>query len=126
MMTKEQMRIAIAEKCGWKYVEGEEPLYGRPFYQAHWLSPKGRKYETDWRSKTTTGLPNYPEDLNAMHEAEKVLGDQIYNYTLWLIKILNWSARRESTFVLIHVTASQRAEAFCRVFWPERWKNCEI
>lgn len=66
-------------------------------------------------------VPDYLNDLNAMHEAEKLLDDQIYSYTMWIIKILKWIARREPTFALIHATAPQRAEGLLRTIgkWEE-------
>lgn len=57
--------------------------------------------------------PNYPSDLNACHEMEKVLTyEQICDYGDWLPKD-DWG--------LIHATAAQRAEAFLRTIgkWEE-------
>ena len=51
-MTKEQINIAIAEACGWKYVGNE----------TH--APDG----SFWWSKEPE-FPDYCNDLNAMHEA---------------------------------------------------------
>ena len=90
-MTPEAQRIAIAEACGWK---------------------------TEYRDaiSSVTALPNYLNDLNAMHDAEKVLNEKqedIMNSTLWDIM--------DGRKYLWHSTASQRAEAFLRTIgkWEE-------
>jgi hypothetical protein len=69
--------------------------------------------------------PNYCGDLNAMHEAEKLLSkvDKVdYSYYLedecgtdgW--KIMN----SEDKFAIINATAKQRAEAFLKII---KWKE---
>lgn len=75
-------------------------------------------------------VPVYPEDLNAMHEAEKLLTTDrlILNYRQHLIQIITgkapikgvrvWLDLRES-HKLNTATAAQRAEAFLRTF--DRW-----
>lgn len=75
-------------------------------------------------------VPDYLNDLNAMHEAEKVLTmDQMRLYQdklCWWINhyIYNDRARsgpaHHSDFV-IHATAAQRAEAFLRTIG--KWKG---
>ncbi len=109
-MTKEEMRIAIAEKCGWTAITSD--MVGN--------TPNGRS-NADHRV-----IPNYPEDLNACHEMEKVL-DQYYqlHYCAELWKVCNGTLPSfGNTLYLmgyIHASALQRCEAFCRVFWPERF-----
>ena len=105
-MTPEQQRIAIAEACGWK---PDKRGLG-------WLSPHGY-YAPE---------PDYLNDLNAMHDAEKVLFpvevDDLYGSDLV----------KEYGDILQHLccgnpggvmraTASQRAEAFLRTIgkWEE-------
>lgn len=118
MMTETEMRIAIAEKCGWVRClqHGLNGVVG-----------------TVWNNKSDIrredSLPNYPADLNAMHEAEKALQDQCKywpDYIDELSKLFrcgfpnkddtNWSQ-------MCHATALQRAEAFCRVFWLEKFQE---
>ncbi len=56
----------------------------------------------------TAKLPDYLNDLNAMHEAEKVLqGEQLTEY---VERWVEWNS-----------TAAQRAEAFLRTLGP--WKD---
>lgn len=62
-------------------------------------------------------LPDYLTDLNAMHEAEKVLtGHQWTDYANVLTDIGPCSRRG-----MIHATAAQRAEAFLRTVG--KWDN---
>lgn len=86
-MTDEQINQRIAEACGWAHPTVEPFAY-----------------------------PNYCTDLNAMHEAEKVLtGDQrsIF-YPRWLGGFMSRTGP-------IYATASERAEAFLRTLgkWEE-------
>jgi hypothetical protein len=100
-MDPEQQRVAIAEACGWVACRTA-------------LQSKDNPANDGWRmgSRTVRVLPDYLNDLNAMHEAEKVLrghGDLITDY----IRLLNkgdLGYRR-----LAFATAQQRADAFVRV-----------
>lgn len=66
-------------------------------------------------------IPNYCNDLNAMHEAEKVLKgyEQIHTYVWHLSNRKDW----ETDFKLmeVHISARDRAEAFLRTLgkWEE-------
>jgi len=115
-MTPEQQRIAIAEACELKNL--------------HWIDHclvYGGEYP-DVRS-----VPDYPKDLNAMHEAEKVLTteqqfDYVYalNDALGLVPLNSPASFREAVLWLFtHATAAQRAEAMCRTLWPERWEDSQ-
>lgn len=103
-MTEEQQRIAIAEACGYTHVRIFRCIEGPPDGGCghHPTEPHF--------------VPDYLNDLNAMHEAEKVLDDQqdhIMNDTLW-----DMGKGRK---YLWHATAAQRAEAFLRTIgkWEE-------
>jgi hypothetical protein len=108
-VTPEAQRIAIAEACGWKNVDaGSGRVWGVT------TRHKGTPSEFD----VCVDVPNYPFDLNAMHEAEKVLNekqDHIMNDTLWDMC--------EGRKYLWHATASQRAEAFLRTIG--KWKEAK-
>ena len=115
-MTPEQQRIAIAEACGLTNVAP--------------MIVKNVKHEGD---DITVGIwsddgwvPQYLNDLNAMHDAEKVLTqDQMIDYSRHVGKSVtsHLPASRAAwmDFQLINVTASQRAEAFLRTIgkWEE-------
>ena len=88
-MTPEQQRVAIAEACGWLKVHGH----------------------------SVAGIPDYLNDLNAMHEAEKTLTDKAHEeFRLNLYDLI-----RDDSRLIVSSTASQRAEAFLRTIgkWEE-------
>jgi hypothetical protein len=112
-MTANQQRIAIAKACGWTGTEEDYTFYGFtqsiPMTRTRWTNPSG--------GKTTLTLPDYPSDLNAMHEAEKVIierGDEaMLDYDQELSMVTDswkWNA-----------TAAQRASAFLETLglWEE-------
>lgn len=100
-MTPEQMRDAITEKCGWVYYDG-------------------------WHHPTIEGdcPPDYTEDLNACAEMEKAFshGEGYYQPGGWgyYKQVLAEVCAEQHP---INATAAQRAEAFCRVFFPERFEK---
>jgi hypothetical protein len=112
-MTDEQINQRIAEACGWTV---NTPSFGIPPTPTAFSLLHG--YDD---------LPNYCRDLNAMHEAEKVLdyqqaqdfGDTMYNLCA------DENSEQENPFpwrfAVIHATARQRAEAFLRTLgkWEE-------
>ena len=95
-MNPEQQRIAIAEACEWKQI------------------PDGR-----WKldEKVEQFLPDYLNDLNAMHEAENVLTNEQW----WLFVEFLTEIRGGGVALCISATAAQRAEAFLRTIgkWVE-------
>ena len=83
------------------------------------------------RSVTPDALPDYLNDLNAMHEAEKVLPDMAsdddgrdqlgYMETLADTLLAKWSSNNSADMWLItHATAAQRAEALLKAL--NLWK----
>ena len=98
-MTPEKQRVAIAEACGWKT---DKRGLG-------WLSPRGY-YASE---------PDYLNDLNAMHEAEKTLTDKAHEeFRLNLYEVLGDDSR-----LIVSSTAAQRAEAFLRTIG--KWKEAK-
>jgi hypothetical protein len=96
-MNPEQQRIAIAEACG------------------KWHS--GWPHEYMNQADRLRHIPDYLNDLNAMHEAEKLLVRlQWVSYLRRLQTLCD-----ESVTWPIHATAAQRAEAFLRTIgkWEE-------
>lgn len=105
-MKPEAQRIAIAEACGWQVTQG----------RSQGLTPYG--YPTIkhmQRCEVPPQLvPDYLTDLNAMHEAEKVLtAEQQAQYAMTLHEMHGIPL---ATFWhrVICSTAAQRAEAFLR------------
>jgi hypothetical protein len=111
-MTDEQMRIAIAEACG----------FGGEFSK-RWILEVGMEGEDKFafaatRNNLDEEVPAYPNDLNAMHEAEETLtANQRLHYAnrVALIADQGWG------FKALHANARQRAEAFLRTLnlWKE-------
>jgi len=102
-MNKEQQRIKIAEACGWK-VHPNDRFIVIPPNSPHSVQP-------------LSTIPDYLNDLNAMHEAEKILTAQQRRSYVSYIFNLPASECESNTFA----TAAQRAEAFLRTFnlWEE-------
>jgi hypothetical protein len=101
-MTPEQQRIVIAEACGWKNcrvesIAGQTRLLG--------------KWPLDSTSSDGFSVPpDYLNDLNAMHDAEKTLTNSQWVEYGGQLRVLCDRAEIWS----IHATASQRAEAFLK------------
>lgn len=99
-MKPEEQRIAIAEACGYHEIN-DQNISCRKIGVHGW-----------------TFIPDYFNDLNAMHEAEKVLTgyQQTVTYSDNLMKIVGYH-----TFDSAHATAAQRAEAFLKTLdlWEE-------
>lgn len=104
-MKPELQRIAIAEACGWN----EKPIPSHK--EAGWgYSPKFPAWTFVWH------LPDYLNDLNAMHEAEKTLTSLVDQLTY-----LNKLSPIQSRWTLATANASQRAEAFLKTIG--KWED---
>jgi len=106
-MTNEQQRIAIAEACGWKLVTDN------PEYEPYWDDPKGNMVAV---SNGVHRFPDYLNNLNAMHEAEKMLTNEQW----WLFVEFLTEIRGGGVALCISATAAQRAEAFLKAL--NLWK----
>jgi hypothetical protein len=107
-MNPEQQQIAIAKAHG---------RVQRP--DGSWF-PIGKDYGS-------AGIPNYPFDLNAMHEAVSIFdydqADQFEDHLCDICKRSNDEKENPAPwrFAVVNATASQRAEAFLRTIgkWEE-------
>jgi hypothetical protein len=118
-VSPEAQRIAIAEACGWTYTRAtllEKPL-------EFWTKPDAPHGYSDGSSP-----PNYPADLNAMHEAveARINYTNVLNYHCDLLEVVvrtrQLDASRKWPFsICINATAAQRAEAFLRTL--NLWKD---
>ena len=103
-MNPEQQRIAIAEACGWFAREDKDG-----FWRA--VDASGNMTHELWMSERnvwSAGIPDYLNDLNAMHEAEKTLTDKAHEeFRLNLYDVIGDDSR-----LIVSSTAAQRAEAF--------------
>ena len=99
-MTDEQINRAIAEACGWSMEDGV------------WV------WTADGIDCTYYELWDWANDLNAMHEAEKVLTDD-QREVFYPRNLGAW----QRPFNVIYATARQRAEAFLRTLG--KWKEVQ-
>lgn len=89
-MTNKEINIAIAKACGIEDVDQWGPIYKTP---SGWMRDR----------------PDYANDLNAMHEAEKALINRNLYQDYWpTLEHITGSSR------LAHATARQKAKAFLK------------
>jgi hypothetical protein len=101
-MTKEQINMAIAQACGWKKLLEYNGAWGRDLQRTYLL-------------------PDYCNDLNAMHEAEKVLTEPQQSTYAQLLHAAHKRHYLLADFCVAHATAAQRAEAFLRTI--NKWEG---
>jgi hypothetical protein len=112
-MNTEKQRIAIAEACGYTATPNQGSMGG--FIGRN---PNGQSgYDAighSWADAITRICPDYLNDLNAMHEAEKTLD---YND----LNDMEESVSFHFGVTPFHATAAERAEAFLRTIgkWEE-------
>lgn len=102
-MTDNEINIAIAEVCG---------ILG-PWKEK--ITPCGCDGQWDFFNQNGNRLPDYCQDLDRIHSAEKIelLSANANDYEYWLLKLSDGCAW--------HATARQRAEAFLRTLG--RWND---
>ena len=100
-MTNEQINIAIAEACGWDF---------DPIECAEWGSRQRWCKSPHGKIVFRHGTPDYCNDLNAMHEAERTMGDP----QLWVEYQSYLSDAMGHVGWVYHATAAERAEAFLK------------
>ena len=93
-MSDDEMRVAIAEACGWKpSAFGKCDMAGNPF--PGWDTP-----------------PDYFHDLNAMHEAVTSLSEaEQVEWAGYLYDVAR-ANHHDKDVAMAQATAAQRAEAF--------------
>ena len=108
-MTDLQINQLIAEYCGWQILEPEV----HPTITYHWaIEPDGSK----------SILPDYCNDLNAMHEAMKTLSEeQVEKVWETLCDMIPIDPRHYRNGLVFDAPARVRAEAFLRVIG--KWKE---
>lgn len=136
-MSEEEINIAIAEYCGctwyavekagWYYRQGGHGYTNR-------IEEAGKYSKEDAQKEIVRGEPmsivkiphsDYCNDLNEMHEIEKMLDDdQWLEYMLNLQDVLQRDPYRGKWIVCLenmHSTAVQRAKAFVKTIG--KWKE---
>ena len=103
-MNTEAQRIAIAETCGWKQTHimqmGLKGKYVRTYQKG-----LGNLHQS---------LPDYLNDLNAMHEVEKTLNATLLNSYRRFLYLVVLDDQANTSNEPAWATAAQRAEAFLR------------
>jgi hypothetical protein len=102
-MSEEEINIAIAEQCGFTDI-----MWPTGFHQQ--MSDEKSKHSGGrWRFQ----IPNYCNDLNDMHEAEKQLNT-----------VTQWKTYKKHLLTItdpVCATASQRANAFLKTI--NKWEK---
>lgn len=110
-MTDEQINQAIAEVVGYKWHDHPD----RSAITDRWANPEKWVLRPDGQLVFRHEVPNYCNDLNAMHEAEKVhrMGTNWDEY----VELLNALCDINP----LYSTARQRAKAFLKTLgkWEE-------
>ena len=97
-MTILRINQIIAKHCGWKFI-----VYDIGWYKAG---------DFEFKAK----IPDYCNDLNAIHKAEKTLKDPIQQsyYVYYLGDFNSFEKGEYPTFRFVNSTAKQRAVAFLK------------
>ena len=118
-MNKEQQRIAIAEACGMDISRTPNPEPADRWKTCYFTPKAAKKRRASWPSSAVVKvIPDYCNDLNAMHKAEELCGE-VYSikscvYDDWLSCVIGHDQKWRAT-------AAQRAEAFLKTLglWEE-------
>ena len=119
-MSPEKQRIAIAEACGWKFTHFEK---FRPEGDSPFVDQISVPMGTSAEHLCSIPLPDYLNDLNAMHEAEKVLTDAQWDRYIYVsLASPHYGSLSTLARAWVSATAAQRAEAFLKTLnlWTEQ------
>lgn len=119
-MKPKQQRIAIAEHCGWSRIENAHTM----MIGGLWVGYPPNNALVGQKEQ----IPDYLDDLNAMHEAEETL-DTIQHLMFYqeMVHILDTNEDGSHRYgaclywETMHATASQRCEAFLKA--TDRWQD---
>lgn len=123
-MSPEAQRIAIAEACGYRAEQWSSTrswfLKAPDGHLAHHPLDSCGTREAIFAQES----PDYLSDLNAMHEAEKMLPSAEADTFCGILFDLKADSGRASynwPWCVVHTTAAQRAEAFLKTLgkWEE-------
>lgn len=123
-MTDKEINIAIAEECGWCVVgtDSRDPsVYDGGLYPFSLRSPDGKFSHKIYATKEAawSDAPDFPNDLNAMHKAEKVGIMKMEGFfRIYVDHLVRITGRINGG---VDATARQRAEAFLRTIG--KWKD---
>lgn len=131
MMTQEQQRIEVAESLGWKWYRSKttgDITTGIVTFNTNLLGdweeiPRPENYLNE--AVAFVNCPDYPNDLDAMHEAEKRLkphrmsGSESTPWSDYFMTLLRICEREKVSSG--HASAALRCEAYLRTI--HRWKD---
>ena len=127
-LSDEELRIKVAELCGWTHRRPhEEGFMVRA--QTHGFKVSGNKGTSDLmhvpgdRYSDLERIPNYPQDLNAMHEVESLVPASRRAGYLTLISVATFTDSRhvnEGMWDIASAAARQRAESFVIIMGMKR------
>lgn len=133
-MSPEAQRIAIAEACGYTHIniirsENYDRIEDGVPVRPKVIGIMGRA--SNGPTKTQPWIPDYLNDLNAMHEAEARFNNSkdADAYMRNLLRVVRNLIIREDSFILnswttyalVHATAAQRARAFLETL--NKWED---
>ena len=105
-LKEDECQVKIAELCDWTGICSHAVGDRRVWYGFHHIHHPATEHDY------VTLLPNYPCDLNAMHEAESKLANiQKVDYVNHLSEICKVSVLDDVTSTVL-ATAAQRCRAF--------------
>jgi hypothetical protein len=114
-MKADKQRIAIAEACRWTREYADVPTWDASLdsYKGGYTPVRTLLFRRREKCVMAGNLPDYLTDLNAMHEAEKMLTrEQMDTYAQWVYSIVARDGARMTYGIA--APAAQRAEAFLR------------
>ncbi len=120
-MTPDEQQSALLDWMGFKFIPSHDVQRPGPDMMItlavpdSWRDPDGCLADCE-----NNPLPNYPTNLNAMHEVEiKIVENGLgYSYSHNLYNVVVPKAKQP-----FMADADERCEAACRVLFPERWQE---
>lgn len=106
-MNEQEQRIAIAAFCGYTGIRYD------------WIN--GSDAVKDWLHDKGRGIPDYCNDLNAMHEAEPKAPRYAYYKELCKVVCGGLATCVDDWAQIVSAAAPQRAEAFLRTIG--KWRD---
>ena len=126
-MKPEAQQIAIAEACGWHEIirPCDDAYHYLPTDTLERLNGKVGGIKSNWvHVENAVPIPDYLNDLNAMHESEKMLTEeQRIAYSDCTYGIARKEQKETGKWGWISLTAAQRAEAFLRAI--DKWETTQ-
>lgn len=99
-LTDEEIRIKVAEACGWEVISDT-------------LCNVKPDKNGDPEIEPIAPLPNYPADLNACAEFEKTLTDEEWGvYSAEIVSLTLWDRATDTVKRILQATARQRCLAY--------------